>query len=276
MQREGADELHAHPEGAIRRGMRVAHPDLCGHRVPVAIHLNGMNGIGRQRNRRKQERAVFADVHHQRALVRLERAPQGSYDLEAHLRPSVSVPAHIPRTPFLRPTPVDLCPRREHEAASGVLPRNSSREACPRNSNSFARRCAREGIAQPVDGQGRVRRAGLGEDHHDFAGRQLGGKIVCAQETPNLRHQPPGGILVAIDVREHANRDCFTALERQPRVLVDHRVGRNARWPVLTCEHAKPPCRERVFLPHELQKREKPRELRIFFAVHRCRRDARW
>jgi len=99
MQREGADELHAHPEGAIRRGMRVTHPDLCGHRVPVAIHLNGMDGIGRQRNRRKQERAVLADVHHQRALVRLERAPQGPYDLEAHLRPSVSVPAHIPRNP---------------------------------------------------------------------------------------------------------------------------------------------------------------------------------
>lgn len=45
-------------------------------------------------NRRKQEGAVFADVHHPRALMRLERAPQGPYDLEAHLRPSVSVPAH--------------------------------------------------------------------------------------------------------------------------------------------------------------------------------------
>ena len=118
MRREGGEKLHANLKRAVRCGARMAYPHFGGHGVAVAIHLDRIGGIGRQRNRRKQEGAVFADVHDPCALLHLERAPQGPYDLEAHLRPSVSVPAHIPQTPFDHDRPRSICAR----AASMRLP----------------------------------------------------------------------------------------------------------------------------------------------------------
>src|SRR5436190_5778456 len=86
--------------------------------MAVAVHLDGMDGVWRQRNGRQEEGTVLTDVHHARTLPYLERAPQCPHDLEAHLCPPVAIPAHIPRTPSDYDRPRSMCAR----AASKRLP----------------------------------------------------------------------------------------------------------------------------------------------------------
>lgn len=46
VRRDGGEKLHANLKGAVWSGVRMAYSHFGGHGVAVAIHLDGMDGIG--------------------------------------------------------------------------------------------------------------------------------------------------------------------------------------------------------------------------------------